>query len=597
MHKYDNQLEDFFSLNTASGAGHHREGIKDSIVRKLSLRTRMRLLPKVLSRNERYIVLGLLLLALGSLAALPLTTYYHYTRAVPATGGNLTEGILGEPRLVNPLLSQTNDADRDLSSLVYSGLMRYNGNGKLVPDMATSFPEITSDGLSYSVEIRQDALWHDGIPVTADDVIFTVQTAQNADYGVPTPTRAAWSGVQVERVSDRVVIFRLKNKYAQFPNNLTMGLLPKHLWQDVKPINFSLSELNIKPVGSGPYQFKSLLKDSLGHIESYKLTAWKRYYDGRPNIDEMEFRFYGSEDELIDAFNANDIDNISYVSGQNISRLKFTHRINLEQLRMPRYFALFFNQNQSKPLSDKNVRLALNFATDRVEVINKTLDGKAFLINSPMMGGILDINANVRTYDYDLEQAKSVLKAGGWVAGDDGVLAKGKDNRLELKITTSTWPELSSVAETVKEQWEKAGVKVTIEALPIAQLQQIIKDRNYQILLFGEILNVDPDPFSLWHSSQRAEPGLNLALYNNATADKLLEEARATLNPLERVQKYDEFQKVLIEDIPAVFLYSPHYLYGISKDVRGFDTTLIGVPSDRFDNIRNWYINTKRVFR
>jgi peptide/nickel transport system substrate-binding protein len=594
MHKYDNQLEDFFGLS--AGGGPHRETIKDALTRKLPLKARVRLLPKVLSRTERYIVLGFALLAIGSLLSLPITTYYHYTKAVPANGGSLREGILGEPRLVNPLLSQTSDADRDIASLVFSGLYRYNGDGKLVPDLAQSMPEITSDGLSYSVTLRDDALWHDGVPVTADDVVFTVQTAQNSDYGAPLAVRGNWQGVTVEAASEHVVIFHLKARYAQFPNVLTIGLLPKHLWQDVKPSNFSLSELNIKPIGSGPLRFSSLVKSDLGHIVSYKLTEWPQFYGGRVHIDSMEFKFYNSEDELISAFNNNDIDNIGYLSGQNLSDLKFRNRINVEQLKMPRYYALFFNQTESKPLSDKNVRLALNYATDRVKIINESLNGNGFLINSPMMGGILDINSNVTSYDFDLDKAKAVLKADGWAPNADGIMTKGKDT-LELKITTSTFSELSTDANLVKTQWEQLGAKVTVETLPISQLQQVIKDRNYQILLFGEIMSIDPDPFTMWHSSQRQEPGLNLALYKNDTADRLMEEARATLNPLERRQKYDDFQKILIEDIPAVFLYSPHFLYGLSRDVQGFDTQIISTPDGRFTDIRDWYMSTSRQFK
>jgi len=401
----------------------------------------------------------------------------------------------------------------------------------------------------------------------------------------------------VEKVSERVVLFKLKSKYAQFPNVLTLGILPKHLWTDIRPSNFSLSELNLKPVGSGPYRFSSLVKDDLGRLIAYKLTAWDKYHGGVAHITNLEFRFYSSEDELIDAFNNNDIDNIGTISGMNVANLKFKSRITLEQLKMPRYFALFFNQNQSKALADKNVRLALNYATDRVSIINKAMDGNAFLINSPLMGGILDINPNVRTFDYDPVQAASVLKAGGWVANEEGLLAKGKDNVLEVKITTSQWSELGAVAREVQAQWEKLGIRVTIDALPISELQQVIKERNYQILLFGEIMTVDPDPFSTWHSSQRQEPGLNLALYKNDTADRLIEEARATLNPLERMQKYDDFQKILLEDIPAVFLYSPHYLYGLSRDVQGFQTSIIPTPEGRFTDITSWYIDTDRQFK
>lgn len=595
MQKYDNQLEDFFGV-TAGEPGHGRETIKDALARKLPLKSRLRLLPKVLGPGQRYLVLGFALLFFGSLIAVPVTAYYHFTKAVPSNGGTIVEGILGEPRLVNPLLSQTSDADRDIASLVYSGLYRYNGQGKLVPDMAVSMPEITSDGLSYSITLRDDARWHDGIPVTADDIVFTVETAQNPDYGVPLPVRGNWQGVTVERAGEKVVIFHLKSKYAQFTNILTQGILPKHLWADVKPSNFSLSELNIKPVGSGPLRFVSLVKSDLGSIVSYKLEAWPQFYGGRVHIDGINFRFYGTQDDLISAFNNNEVDNIGYLSGQNLSELKFTNRINLEQLKMPRYYALFFNQTTSKALADKNVRLALNYATDRVQIINTATDGNAFLINSPMMGGILDINPNVHLYDYDPAQAQSVLKAGGWVPNAQGVLAKGKDT-LEIKITTSTFSEFSAVADLVKTQWEKIGVKVTIETLPISQLQQAIKDRNYQILLFGEIMNIDPDPFTMWHSSQRQEPGLNLAVYKNDTADKLMEEARATLDPLQRMQKYDDFQKILIEDIPAVFLYSPHFLYGVSRHVHGYNTEIISTPDGRFTDIRDWYIKTTRQFK
>lgn len=598
MSRNHQQLEDFFGVNSASGESEeHRDNIKEAIARKLSLKSRLRLLPKVLSFRERYIVLTLALLAIGAVLAVPFTAYYHFTESIPTPGGRIVEGILGAPRLINPILGQASDADRDLAALVYAGLYRYNGEGQLVPSLAKSLPEVTSDGLSYSVTLRTDARWHDGVPVTVDDIIFTVQVAQNPDYGVPKNVLSGWQGVEVERASDTVVIFHLKATYAQFPNNLTLGLLPKHLWQDVRPINFALSELNTKPVGAGPYLFKSLVKDSLGRVVAYKLDAWEQYHEGRPNIDEFEFRFYGTEDELITAFNKGDIDNIGYLSGGNVDRLKFASRVNLERITMPRYFALFFNQNQSRALSDKNVRLALNEATDRVKIINDVFDANAFLVNSPLVSGILDINPNVRTYDYNLDHAASVLTAGGWQKDDAGVPARSATNRLELKITTSTWPELTAVANLVKAQWEQLGALVTIEALPIAQLQQAIIDRNYQILLFGEVLSVDPDPFPFWHSSQRQGNGLNLALYDNPTADRLMEEARQTINPLERRQKYNDFQNVVIEDIPAVFLYSPHYVYGIDDDIKGFDTSLIGTPSDRFTNVVHWYIKTKREFK
>ena len=592
------QLDDFFGDSLTSGTPEQNDGIREAISRTLTLEKRIRLLPSALSFHERYGVIALAIIAVASIIAIPFSVYNHFTKEIPANGGRVVEGILGEPRLVNPLLAPANDVDRDASALIYSGLYRYDGSGVLVPDFAESMPEITADGLSYSVTIKPETYWHDGLPVTADDVVFTVQTAQNPDYGAPSTVQTAWTGVTIERASDRVVVFRLtKGPYAQFLNNLTLGIIPKHVWQDVRPINFSLSEYNIKPIGSGPFKFKSFTKDELGRITSYKVETWERFYENRPFLDEIELKFFASEDELIGAFNQGDIDSIGYISGANVKQLRFLNRINLESLRMPRYYAMYFNQTRSKALADKNVRLALNEATDRVAIINKTLDGNAFLVNSPMISGILPINTNVRSYVYDQSKAVQVLESSGWKAEVDGVRARGAGNRLEITITTSTWPELASVAELVREQWERIGVRVTVQALPIAQLQQVMKDRSYQVLLFGAFLSLDPDPISFWHSNFREFPGQNLALYNNKTADNLLEEARQTLNPVDRYRLYDEFQRIIIEDIPAVFLYSPHNLYGIDKDIKGFKTSIIATPSERFTNARSWYIDTSRDFR
>jgi peptide/nickel transport system substrate-binding protein len=595
-----NHLEDFFGLKPENPEQKPRETLKDSLDKKLGFGARLRLIPKVLSFKERYTILALLAVIIGSVIALPVTAFYHYTLAQPAFGGKIVEGILGEPRLVNPLLSQTNDADRDLVSLIYSGLLKYNEEGKLMPDLAKSY-DISSDGLNYTVYLNENAKWHDsgikGIErkVTADDVVFTVRTAQNPDYA--SPQRISWQGVEVEKVNDFTVIFKLKNKYAQFLNNLTMGILPEHIWQEVKPINFAISDYNLKPVGSGYFAFDKLKKNRLGRIASYELSAHKAHFAQRPYIDKIELRFFDSEDEMIGAYNRNEIENIGIISAQNLDKLKFRKRINIQEVKLPRYFGVFFNQNQSKPLSDKNVRLALHHATDRQALIKKILQNYGIMVNSPMIGGILDINSDVKTFEYDVQRAKEILSAGGWGNPDErGILSKNNE-KLFIKITTSTWPELVEVAAVLKEQWKAAGVDVEIESLPISQLQQIIKERTYQSLLFGEILNIDPDPFSLWHSSQKREPGLNLALYDNKAADTLLEEARQTLNPLERMRKYDDFQKLVIEDIPALFLYSPYYLYGQAKRVHGFNTHIISMPSDRFANVGNWYINTDRVWK
>ncbi|OGN03848.1 MAG: hypothetical protein A2655_01135 [Candidatus Yanofskybacteria bacterium RIFCSPHIGHO2_01_FULL_43_42] len=598
----DNQLDDFFGLKTKDDDG---SGIRGTITKRIQGKLKIRLIPKVLSRKERYIVAALILVMLGSVVAIPFTTYFHFTKKAPDYGGKFTEGMVNEPRHINPLLSQANDTDRDLVSLIYSGLLEYNGDGKIVPDLAQSY-EISSDGLNYTVFLKDGAYWHDGRKVTADDIIFTIQTAQNSDYG--SPQRINWQGVQIEKVNDLAVMFKLQAKYAQFLNNLTVKILPKHIWQDIKPINFALSEFNLKPIGSGPYKFDRLKKDKDGRIQSYQLSANKEFYRNRPFINEIEIKFYASEDEMIEAYNRNEIEGLGFVSPDNLRRVKFKQRLNLRELQLPRYFAVFFNQNKSAILSDKNIRLALSHATDKNALLEKILEGRGVAVHSPMMGGVLDIPDSVKKYEYDPGLAKTILETAGWLASpespdngggskDENEVLSKKGQRLKIKITTSTWPELAEVAKIIEEQWEALGADITIEVLPTSELQQAIRDRNYETLLFGAVLNIDPDPFSLWHSSQKRDPGLNLALYDNKAADTLMEDARQTLNPLERAKKYDDFQKLVIEDIPAVFLYNPPYIHGQAKKIMGSNGKLISLPSDRFINIEGWYIDTKRIWR
>lgn len=595
MLKNDSQLDDFFGFKSDNKTNSRKENFK-----KLNA-SGLELLSRILSKKERYLILFLAIVIFGSLIAIPFSTFYHFTKTAPNYGGSFSEGIVGEPHYINPLLSQTNDADRDLVGLIFSGILKYNKNGKLIPDLAKSY-EISSDGLSYTVYLKENVKWHDGALLTADDIIFTIQTAQNSDYG--SSQRINWQGVELEKVNKHAIMFKLKNKYAQFLNNWTINILPKHIWQDIKPINFALSEFNLKPIGSGPYKFKKLKKDKSGRIQSYELESNKNFYDGRPFINGIEIKFYDSEDAMIESYNKNGVSGLSSISPQNLDKIKFKKRLTISGLKLPRYFAVFLNQNQSKIISDKNVRLAMNYGTDKQEIIQKVLNNNGLPVYSPMIGGIIDIPGNTKQYNYDPEQAKKLLADAGWSlpAGqtenpDDAGILKKKDEKLSISLTVPSWSELIETANILKKQWSKIGIEINLVILPTPELQQAIKERNYQALLFGEILMPDPDPFSLWHSSQKKDPGQNLSLYDNKAADTLLEEARQTLNPLERTKKYDDFQKLIIEDAPVVLLYNPLYLYGQVQKIKGFDAEIISVPSDKFSNIENWHINTKRVWR
>ncbi|HEY4484360.1 MAG TPA: ABC transporter substrate-binding protein [Candidatus Paceibacterota bacterium] len=603
-----NQIDEFYTSSSSNKNDSsnkrktERPGFWQRFKNSLPSRYQLRLLPQVLSKKERYLILIFLSAGLLSLLYIPLGFFYHITQPVPDFGGSYSEGLLGTPQYINPLLIQANDADRDISEIVYSSLMKYDQSGNIVPDMAESY-EISDNQLEYTFVLKKDIKWHDGLPLNADDVIFTLGILQNNDYG--SIQRINWQGVEIEKINDYTVKLKLKNKYAQFLNNTTLGILPKHLWENVKPNLFSFSELNLKPIGSGPYKFKKLKKDSNGSTTSYELTAYENYHGQKPFIKNLTFKFFNSEDELVQAYNSNVIEGIGFLSTEKIKNLKFSQKLSPQKIRLPRYFAAFFNQNQSKVLTDKNIRLALNYATDKQELLDKVLDQNGLVINSPILKELTQ-QETAQKYAYDKEFAKQILENSGWKDSDgDGFREKepAKKNQTEpkneavIEIKTSHSSDLSKAAEILKKQWEEVGFKVSIKVETLTEIQQSIRDRDYEVLLFGEVLGLDFDPYSFWHSSQKKDPGLNLALYDNKTADKILEEGRQIFNTSERIKKYEDFEKILLEDAPAIFLYSPYYLYMPSKKIKGNQTEILSIPSARFDNISQWYTNTKRVSR
>ncbi|MFH1461207.1 MAG: ABC transporter substrate-binding protein [Patescibacteria group bacterium] len=555
-------------------------------------------LPKILPSQERWLTRGLILAILICLIALGINFYHSQTNILPELGGKYQEGILGQPRFINPILAQTNDADRDVTQLVYSSLFKYNGQGQLIPDLAENYT-ISQDGLTYDIYLRQNVLYHDNEPLTANDVIFTIKTIQDPEYR--SPLKNNWQGVQVEKIDEFSLRFKLNNVYAPFLHNLTVGILPKHLWAGISAANFPLAQYNLKPVGSGPYQFKEFHKDENGKIDSIELELNQNFYlEQGPFIDKITLRFYNSQADLIAAYQKGKIDGLNFISPADQSKLK--NNLNTYQINLPIYYAVFFNQTKSVPLADKTVRLALAHATNKQEIIEKALNNQAQPVDSPLLPGWLGYTSETKVYDLALEHARNILEAAGWKDTDgDGVRQKQVNNQevnLEFTLLATDWPELKQTAEILKEQWEKIGGRVNLEIITAVEIQQdYIRPREYQVLLFGEVLNADPDPFAFWHSSQRKDPGLNLALYQNKDVDKLLEEARQTMNQEERIEKYIQFQKLLTDDLPAIFLYSPSYLYPVSKKIKGIKIEKIAQPSQRFSQIETWYLKTKREWK
>ncbi len=505
----------------------------------------------------------------------------------PAHGGSLVEGLLGSPRFVNPVLALS-DADRDMTALAYSGLLRATPEGAYVPDLATAY-DVSEDGRVYTFTLRDNATFHNGKPVTADDVVFTVVKIQ--DPALKSPLRANWDGVVAEAQDEHTVRFTLKSAYAPFIKNLTLGILPKALWSTVSAEEFSFSDLNASPIGSGPYRVERVVRTASGIPSSYELEPFAGYALGKPYLS-LTLRFYQSEDALMQALEAGEVDAASGISPDKLAGLK---DLNITTTPLNRVFAVFFNQNQSELLRHKAVRSALNTAIDRNDLIQKVLGGYGTALTGPIPPSVLAQGAS-SSASSGLDAARAILERDGWKLSD-GVLTKttGKGSAattetFSFDLATANVPELRAAAQYLHDTWGQLGVQVNVKIFEAGDLSQnVIRPRKFDALLFGEVIGRELDLFAFWHSSQRNDPGLNVAGYANADADHVLEKLRQTTVPAERALLYKEFDLELAADIPALFLYAPDFVYSIPKDIQGLDLGLVESPSDRFLSITQWH--------
>ncbi len=518
---------------------------------------------------------------------------------IPGKGGELTEGTTGTPRFINPLFAMSN-ADKDLTQLIYSGLLRVGENGTFKNDLAKKYT-ISKDGLVYTFTLKDNLVWQDGEPITADDVVFTIQKTQ--DSTLKSPKRASWDGVVVKKINNKTIQFTLKQPYAPFLENTTMGILPKHLWKDVNSSQFTFIKYNINPIGSGPYKISSINKDSqTGIPKYYDLIPFNKFTGGAPYINKIRIIFYQGIDSLMEAFNNGTIESVNSIPP------KIAKQLTLKGDRVlttsfPRVFGVFFNQNQAKIFADKSVRKALKLAVNKKEIINNVLYGYAKIANSPIPPGTLGYPSNKNTSETTsatdrVKLARKILTDNGWGFDEKkNVMMKKNVGELSFSISTSKIPELKEIANLLKMQWEKIGAKVNIKIFEIGNLNEgVIRPRKYDSLLFGEIIGRSSDLFAFWHSSQRLDPGLNIALYANIKTDKLLEQARSLTNTKERNKKYEQLKEEIKKDIPAVFLYYPDFIYVLPKKIKGVTLDNVTTPSERFLNISKWYINTNDVW-
>ena len=553
------------------------------------------------SKKEYMVFIGLLVVLLLSTILILESINKSFMVGVPLEGGSVSIGVVGVPRFINPILANS-EADLDLVSLIYSGLMRKDGNNDLIPDLAEKY-EMSKNGLTYTFILKDKIYFQDGKPVTAEDVLFTIDKIK--DSVIKSPHRIDWEGVNVEKKDEKTIIFTLKQPYASFLENATLGIMPAHLW-DNSPME--LNETNINPIGSGPYMINGINKQSSGIVNYYKLIPFKKFALGKPYIKNINLHFFQNESDLVNALLNKSVDQISSISPQNADSLK-EKGYQIESIALPRVFGLFFNQNANQLFTNKAIVSAINQTIDKEKIVKEVLLDYGTVINSPIPPNMPEYQkpatlSSIPRADL-LKKVKDSLTKDGWKTGTDGFLEKTTTvnkkkviTKLEFSISTSNAEDLAKTAELIKQDLAEIGMKVEVKTFETGNLNQnVIRPRKYDALLFGEVINHESDLFAFWHSSQRKDPGFNVAMYTNAKVDKILEDASIIVDENARIKKYVQFEDEIKKDMGSVFLYSPSFLYIVSNNLKQFKINQIISPSDRYLNAYKWYLQTENVWK
>lgn len=510
----------------------------------------------------------------------------------PISGGTYTEALIGKFLRLNPMLDHFNQPDRDIDRLLFSSLVRFDANGLPVGDLAENW-SVSTDGTVFTFNLRMNAVWHDGTPVTTQDVVYTVSLLQSESNLVPEDLREFWKQITISPISDSSFEFSLPIAFSPFLDYLSFQVLPAHLLG-----NLTLNELvdhpfNLAPVGSGPYRFDSLETEN-GLITGVNLAAFDYYFGGRPFIDEIRFRYFSDESSAFNAYQEGAVDGLSKIAPADLERVLNQTGLNLYSSRQPRLSIVFLNlRSATAPvLQQTGFRKALMSAVNRQGIIDEVLKGQAVLAQGPIMPGNWAFYDRQASYKYDSDEARQALAALGFSLDAGGNLTiDGAPVQLTLSLQDD--PTHLAIGQILQKNWQNIGIAVTLQPKPYDQLVADLESRAYEMTLIDLDLSQtpDPDPYQFWAESQ-TEGGQNYSQWQNSTASTYLEQARQTSNFDLRKKLYRNFQVLFDEDLPSLPLYYPVYSYAVKDSIKDLKFGPLYNPADRFNNVRSWYIFT-----
>jgi peptide/nickel transport system substrate-binding protein len=513
----------------------------------------------------------------------------------PVQGGVYTEALIGQFGRLNPLLDYYNQADRDIDRLIFSGLIKFDHSGLPYGDLAQDWA-ISRDGESYTFAVRQDAVWHDGEPVTSYDVIFTIDLLRSDEMPIPPDIQEFWAQVEVDYLDDKTLTFQLPEPFAPFLDYLTFGVLPEHLLVELSPAEIIDAQFNLQPVGSGPFQFSGFITNG-GDIEGVLLEAFPGYYGQEPYIDEIVFRYYSEAPAALFAYKQGDVDGISEVTASILSDVLDEPTLNLYTGRLPRINLIYLNLDlpEKEFLQDLDVRRALLMGINRQWIIIRLLGGQAIPAHGPIFPESWAYYDGIKQIIFDPDEAIQTLKEAGYTIPAEGGWVRQKDGvRLSFEMVYPDVEPYLQIASVLESNWERLGVQVVLKPVSYEEmLDDYLEPRTYEAALVEIDLSrlPDPDPYPFWHQAQ-VSSGQNYSGWDDRQASEYLERARVIVEIDERARLYRNFQVRFSQELPALMLYYPVYSFSVDDQIQGISVGPLYDPSDRYLNISSWYLFT-----
>jgi len=510
----------------------------------------------------------------------------------PISGGVYTEALIGEFMRLNPFLDIYNKPDRAVDQLIYNGLIKFDSRGIPQSDLAESWG-VSQDGTVYNFSLRNDVFWHDGEAFDSQDVLYTIGLLQSQHNLIPEDLRNFWAEVEVVAQSETQLQFLLPEPFAPFLDYLNFGILPEHLLSGVGMEELVDDPYNLAPVGTGPFRFQRLIVEN-EEIVGVVLEAFDAYFLERPYLDEFIFRYYRDSEAALAAYQAGEVEGLGDVHSSILGEVLEEPDLDVYTTREPLLTITYLNLDNPEVgfLQNPEFRRALMTAINRDAIIEQVYSGQAVPANGPILPGTWAHYNDLERIAYNPIEAERLFESTGVTYDEEADIYRSEtDLEIRLTLLHPDTQQHTAIAERIQSDWEALGVEVTLEAKPYENVLEDLSLRNYETALvdINFTRSPDPDPYPFWGQAQ-VQSGQNYAEWDNRSASEFLEQARMTVDIGERERLYRNFQVLFMRELPSLPLFYPVYTYAVTEDLNGISLGPLFEPSDRFNNVSNWYI-------